>query len=559
MDLWDALTRKPEGRGRLHCWDGEGFETASWAEVVDDARRVAQGLRRHGIGPGTRVATVLTNSRHAVRGVLGTWLAGGALASLPVPARGMDLEEYREQLRTLCRHVDPGVFVVDEQLKGLVPEPLPGDATIASWESLDAATPLDPSPPDADEVAFIQYSSGSTGTPKGCMLTPRAIAAQLEILLATLDGEPGRETVCSWLPLSHDMGLFGCLLYPWAWDFDLALSSPERFTQSPRTWFRDMSDYGCTQTAGTNSALHFAARAQRSARLSKELRLRSIVVGAERIEGETIDAAIATFAPFGLRPNALRPAYGLAEATLAVTATPTDEAPSVRSVDAVALADGEVREVADDADSSTALVSLGPPCPGVELRFADADSLSELHVRSPSIFSGYHGDAEQTAERLKDGEAATRDLGFVRDGELYLVGRSDDVLSIGGRKVYAREIEAAVSAFDGVRRGCCTIVDVPVSGTSHLTMLLELRDGQADFERIAAEASRTASAKAGINLSECVFLEKGSLPKTPTGKVQRFRCRDMLLHDRLTPTRRVWTGSALTAPRAARERQAANA
>jgi fatty-acyl-CoA synthase len=425
-----------------------------------------------------------------------------------------------------------------------VPEALPRETTVVSWDALDDAPMLDPSPPGLDDLAFIQYSSGSTGRPKGCMLTPRAIAAQLELIRSMMDGQPGRETVCSWLPLSHDMGLFGCLLYAWAWDNDLMLSTPDRFIASPRTWFSDMAQCGCTQSAGTSSALHLAARTQRSVRLPRELRLRSLVIGAERIEAQALDAVLATFQPAGLRPAALRPAYGLAEATLAVTATGIDVSPRTRSVDSVALADGLIQDPAAATGAATALVSLGRPGPGVELRFREPGRVSELHVRSPSLFDGYYGDPDQTSEHLQDAEFATRDLGFLHDGELFLVGRSDDVLSVGGRNVYTREIEAAVSAFDGVRRGCCAIVDVPDNGTSRLAMVLELRDGCEGFEQIALAAARTATAKAGIDLSECVFLEKGALPKTPTGKVQRFRCRELLLREGLSPVRRIWTGSA---------------
>ncbi|MGB2711363.1 MAG: AMP-binding protein [Conexibacter sp.] len=543
MNLWDALTREHYNRGSLHCWRDTQFETASWAEVVADARRVAHELRQLGVQRGSRVATVLSNSRDAVRGVLGVWLAGGTLASLPAPARGMDLEDYRDQLRELAGHVGPCVFAIDEQLRDLVPT-LPEGPRPVSWQSLDGATRLDPSPPELDELAFIQYSSGSTGRPKGCMLTPRAIAAQLEIIRTAMDGEPGREQVCSWLPLSHDMGLFGCLLYAWAWDCDLTLSSPQRFMVAPRTWFADMAESGCTQTAGTSSALHFATRAQRAARLPQRLRLRTLVIGAERIEAQTLDAALDVFGASGLLPSALCPAYGLAEATLAVTATPTGQAPRVRSLDSAALTAGEVREARDGDVGAMTLVSLGKPCPGVELRFPELGGVSELHVRSPSMFRGYYAQPEMTRERLRDGELATHDLGFLHDGELYLVGRSDDVLSVGGRKVYTHEIEAAVGGLDGVRRGCCAIVEVPGRRTPHLTMLLELRDGHASFEDVAAAAARTATAKAGITLSECVFLEKDALPKTSTGKIQRFRCRELLLSERLVPLRRISTGSA---------------
>ena len=313
---------------------------------------------------------------------------------------------------------------------------------------------------------------------------------------------------------------------------------------APRTWFEDMARFGCTQTAGTGSALHFATRAQRSGTLPGRLRLRSLVVGAERVEAGVLDDALATFGPAGLVPSSLRPAYGLAEATLAVTATPTDAPPRVRAVDSAALADGELHEARAGSAGTTALVSLGPPCDGVELRFPQAERVSELHIRTPSMFSGYYADPERSGERLRDGELATRDLGFLHDGELFLVGRSDDVLSVGGRNVYTSEIEAAISTLDGVRHGCCTIVDLPGRRTPHLAMLVELRDGHTGFEAIASAASRTATAKAGVSLSECVFLEKGALPKTPTGKIQRFRCRELLLSGQLPALRRISIGGA---------------
>src|SRR6185312_14046107 len=278
---------------------------------------------------------------------------------------------------------------------------------------------------------------------------------------------------------------------------------------------------------------HFATRAQRAARLPSRLRLRSLVIGAERIEPRVLDDALAAFGPSGLVPHALRPAYGLAEATLAVTATPADAPPRVRAVDSTALADGELREAHADDPGATSLVSLGPPCDGVALRFPQADGVSELHIRTPSMFSGYYAEPTRTRERLSNGELATRDLGFLHDGELYLVGRTDDMLSVGGRNVCTSEIEAAVGAIEGVRHGCCTIVDLPGGDVPRLALLVELRDGHGDFDAIAAAAMRTATAKAGVRLSECVFLEKGTLPKTPTGKIQRFRCRDLLLRDEL--------------------------
>jgi fatty-acyl-CoA synthase len=539
LKLWESLAGSGHGSGRLHCWVDGSFQTAEWSEVVTDAEAMAAALRRAGVEPGARVATVLTNGPATVRGLLAVWLAGGVVASLPVPARGMELHEYAEQLSRLCGHAEASLFVTEERLREAFPAPNVPGLQMCSWESLQGAGSIDASPPGEDELAFVQYSSGSTGTPKGCMLTPRAIAAQLEIIAKMSDAVPGEETVCSWLPLSHDMGTFGCLLFAWAWGFDLVLSTPERFIQSPRTWFGDAAESGATLSAGTNSALHFATRAQRSARFSKELVMKACVIGAERIEWETLAAADAVFGPLGMPARAFMPAYGLAEATLAVTAIGVDVEPHAIAVDTAALASNEIVRAALDEETATKLVSLGRPCPGVEVRLDRPDALADVTVRSPSLASGYLADPETTRSRFRDGAVVTGDLGFKVDGELFLVGRTDDLLSVGGRNVYARELEDAIGRLDPIRSGCCTIIDAPTNGTARLVALLELKQPTDDLRSIARSAARLATAKAGVDLDECVFLEKGALPKTPTGKVQRFRCRHLLDSGNMTPVGRV--------------------
>ena len=497
------------------------------------------GLRRAGVTPGERVAAVLTNGPQVVRGILGVWLSGGALASLPVPARGMDGEEYGKQLKRICEELEPTAFLIEERALGLIPEELRKELGVRSWESFQGSGRVEPSPPSEDELAFIQYSSGSTSEPKGCMLTPRAIKSQLELLMEMLEGSPGQEVGACWLPLSHDMGMFGCLLTPWAYDFELYLSGPERFMLSPRTWFADVAEVGATITAATNTALYLGARAYTSARLPSKLRLRVCIIGAERVQWETLQFALSALGPHGLTEQALMPAYGLAEATLAVSATPANEAPKHLALDAIALAEGRLAEVSAEDPSATGVVSAGPPCSGVELPHAGTEELDEIRVCSPALSSGYFADPERTRERFADGELLSGDLGFVRDGELYPVGRVDDVISVGGRKVHTREIESALDGLKGVRRGCSTIVERRDGRAQSLTLLLELGGERDDYRSLARSAASVAMSKAAVALDECVFLEKGTLPKTPSGKIQRHRTRQMLASERFQALARV--------------------
>lgn len=537
--LWDALTAVG-GRSSLHCWVTDRWEAASWAEVVADAENMTAGLRRCGVRPGSRVATVLTNGPAAVRGLLGVWLAGGVIASLPVPARGMEVAEYVRQLDTICARVRPEVLLVEERMLGLLDEQVRGRLRVCSWESLAGKGKVDASPPGEDEPAFVQYSSGSTSEPKGCVLTPRAIMAQLRMVSAMLDGRPGGEVAVSWLPLSHDMGIFGTLLTPWVNDWPLYLSTPERFMMAPRTWFGDLAEFGGTMTAGTNTALHLGSRIGRSSRLAGGLDVRACIIGAERVTADTLRLAVETFGPYGFRPESLMPAYGLAEATLAVTATPVEEAPRHLTVDSIALADGILHEVDPAAESATAVVGAGVPCAGVEISGAPADRLGEIMVRSPALAAGYFEDPVRTAERFVDGQVRTADLGFVRDGHLYPVGRLDDVISVSGRKVYAREVEHAVDRLAGVRRGCTTLVCA--DGSRKLIMFVEVNRKLADYQPLAEEIASVAMAKAAVAVDECVFIARNSLPKTPSGKIQRHRCRQLLATGRLSPLATVYFG-----------------
>lgn len=525
--LWDALLSGGDRGDFLH-WNQDRYERMTWGQVVSDAHGMAATLRGAGVRPGSRVATVLTNSASTVSGMLAIWLAGGAVASLPLPSRGQTEEEYGKLLTALCERLDPTVLVIDQEQTGPVPAGLAARLPVLSWTGLHGSQRIDPSPPGEDDVAFIQHSSGSTSLPKGCELTPRAIAAQLEMLREMTDGRPGEETLASWLPLSHDMGVFGSLLYAWAHDYRYLLSTPERFGMAPRSWFRDMSEYEATMTGGTSTALYLAARAQGRNPLPKPLRLRVCVVGAERVDWSTLSTVTEAFRSSGISPAAFMPAYGLAEATLAVSATPADAEPSARCFDSAELAEGRVREVDEDHRRAVRLVSNGVPLPGVSVTGERPGEVSELLVTSPSLARGYHRDPDRTGQRFRDGLLHTGDLGFVLDGEVYVAGRADDLLSVGGRSVHSGDIEDAIDALGAVRKGCSALIDVADEEPGRLVLLLEAKRRTDDFHGIADRAATVAMEKAGIAVSECVFLERGALPRTPSGKIQRFRCRAML-------------------------------
>jgi fatty-acyl-CoA synthase len=261
------------------------------------------------------------------------------------------------------------------------------------------------------------------------------------------------------------------------------------------------------------------------------------VVGAERVHADTLEFVSEKLQPYGFAAEALMPAYGLAEAVVAVTGTPHAEAPRSLAVDSIALADGRVEEVAEEAPSATRIVSAGPPALGVELPGLEADRLGEIRVRAPTLADGYFGEPQLTAERFRDDAVLTGDLGFLRDGHLYPVGRLDDVISVGGRSVYTREIEAAVDSIGCARPGGIAVLET--ADAHRLALVLELNGGREDHDALAEQCAAIAMAKAGVALDECVFVRKARLPRTPSGKIQRHRARQLLASGRLQPARTV--------------------
>jgi fatty-acyl-CoA synthase len=527
MNLWDSIYSPAAPDAALVFADDAGFHHTNWAALVNQATRSAAGLRKLGVGPGVPVACVLTNSFDVCAGLLGIWLAGGTVISLPTPGRGVSIANYIEQLGGLCVRADAQLLLLEDAFAAAVV--IPGGPKVVGFGQLPASGRFDPRLPGLDEPAFVQCSSGSTAGPKGCVLTPRAIGAQLEMLLDRLEADPERDRGYSWLPLSHDMGLFGGFLAALVGGGPLTLGSPIRFLQSPGTWLSDCAESGATITLGPNFALSLMIRAARRRPPTGPLALRTWILGSDPIEAAAIEEATNIIVPLGASPTALTPGYGLAEATLTVCMKRFGTEPKWVSVELDALYDGTVtKPSADTTVKTTRVVSCGPPVNDTSLRIEGSSDVGEIVLRSASLANGYLADPERTARAFTpEGEFRTGDLGFIDDGELYVVGRKDDMIPVGGRNIIAREIESRINSDPRVRSGSCVLVDVDLDGKRELVVLVEPATVDIDFERTAQAMRRTAAEVASVGVRECIFLPHGSLPKSPSGKIQRFRCRSL--------------------------------
>jgi fatty-acyl-CoA synthase len=503
------------------------LEKWSPADCYARALRAAGGLRRIGVAHGDRVAMAIPNSLDGVACVLGAWLLGACVVSLPMPARGMDAACYARQMRRIVTACAPTAVVgVDPSFSTW------REARSTQLAELVASSrrPVRPDPPGPEAAAFVQYSSGTTGTPKGCVLTAGAIARQLGALAESLSVDPRNDGFMSWLPLSHDMGLFGCLLLAYWTGAPITLAAPQRFARRPSSWLQDCSRAGATITAGPNFALELAARSSAS-RPCGPLVLRHLVIGGERVHAVTLERALHAFEPMGLRWSTLRPAYGMAEAVLAVSMT-SASGPRIESLDADALSDGQLAlpRPGGPPEAAIRVVSAGRPLPGFAVRAVGPSDCGELLVRAPSLARGYLGDTPATAARFQGGEFATHDLGFLHEGEVFPLERIDDVIIVGGRKLHVGELEQEVTRLHGVRAGNCAIIQVTTHGGSPQLVALVERDGDCDASaRSARDIRRMVRNHSGATVAQCLFVPRGTLPKTPSGKLQRHACRQLAL------------------------------
>ena len=390
---------------------------------------------------------------------------------------------------------------------------------------------FDPATPEPDDIAYLQLTSGSTGLPRAVMVTHRAalhnVRASDRAIGAPFGGLASDrvEASVSWLPLYHDMGLVGCALYSLDAGFDLWMLQPRSFLARPAAWLRHLGMHGPALAPAPNFGFQLCRERVSESELA-ELDLSpwlAAMVGAEMIRPETMAGFAETFAAAGFAAPALRPCYGLAEATLAVTFDTRGEGVRTRP----------------GADGGSEVVCVGAPVIDTEIRIADPAGAArpegqegEVWVRGPGVMAGYLDDPEATAESLVDGWLRTGDLGLVAGGELYLTGRLKDILIIRGQNVMPHELEwvaEGVAGAGGAARCGAFSVD---SGEAGEQAVLVLETESADPETLAAldrDVRLAIAHSSSLPLADLVFVRRGKIPKTTSGKVQRRELRRQYL------------------------------
>ncbi len=519
--------------------DGRGSaEEITYAKLAAEARAVAQGLLARGLDRAERVAIMLPTGRAYFAVFLGVLLAGGVPVPLYPPAQPAMLEEHLGKQARLLRNAGAVALVTVPEAAlaaRLMRAQVPTLRGVHTPEALarNQGQPQRMPAIAGEDLALIQYTSGSTGDPKGVVLTHAQLLANIAAMGEAVDVTTS-DVFVSWLPLYHDMGLIAAWHAPLFFGLPLVISSPLTFLARPASWLEAISRFGGTLSAAPNFAYASCVERVTDAELAT-LDLSSWRVafnGSEPVSAAVIERFIERFGCCGFRREAMCPAYGLAEVGVGATFTPLGRGPRIDTVSRGVLArSGRAVPVAATEPDAMTVVSCGVPLPGFELRIVDEHGRElperregEVECRSPSATAGYFANEAATAALWHHGWLDTGDRGYIADGELFLTGRSKDVVIRAGRNLHPEELETALGELHGVRRGGAAVFasSDPRLGTERLVVAVETElEAPAAREELSATIGRQAVELLGAPPDEIVLLRPGALLRTASGKIRR--------------------------------------
>lgn len=535
--------------------DGEvEAQSLNYSELLSGTRAVAAWLQAHS-RPGERALLLYPSGLDFVTAFFGSIFAG-VLAVPAYPPDPVRINRTLPRLQAIAADAQATVVLTTasivamaQKLFDLAPE-LRNMAWLAT-DTLSKEGASDWIKPDIEpeSIAFLQYTSGSTSTPKGVMVTHANMLSNAAYYRHGWGHDESSVTV-TWMPNFHDLGLMDGVIQPAFYGFHSVLMPPTALLKRPLRWLHAISRYRATFSSAPNFAFELCARKATEQDLAT-LNLsswRSVLNAAEPVRRETMEYFFKVFEPCGFKWEAFSPGYGLAEATLKVSATNWFDSPVFRRVKADALEQHQLIDT-DDTEGVRVLAGCGRPMAefGTRVVIVDpetltecaADRIGEIWVGGPGVAKGYWNRPEESeltfrAHLADTGDGPflrTGDLGFMQDGELYITGRLKDMIIIDGRNHYPQDIELTVErSHPAIRPGCSAAFSIELP-EEHLVIVAELDEkrGSADPEEIRARIRTALAQEHDLDVFAIEFIKAGTIPKTSSGKIQRRQCRQAFL------------------------------
>ena len=536
-DLTAWLTDPHPGRGVHLAVDDGAWQFVSYPELALEARRAGAALVDAGVRPGDVICLLMPTGLPYLAAFFGAWVAGATPCPVAPPAF-QARSEYQTHVANVLRKAAPTLVVASEEYTSLIgPAMAEAGRSDQPWTYRTGTEEIAPRTPG--DIGLLQFTSGSTGSPRGVRASWDNLRANIAMILDEVGWRDGDGTA-SWLPLHHDMGLIGCLLGTTTAQGNLWLMQPEQFIRRPLQWLACFEPgKACHTATPAFGYAHIVRRVAPTALAALDLsQWRTALVGAESID----PAILASFArlarPAGFTSRVYQPAYGLAEATLAVALRRSYSRGRLLRPDPDSLRFGAEVRVTGSAWLGAArlaardgwLVGHGLPGPehGVRVLVLDengaalpAGCLGEIAVTGPTVTAGYHGGQDSGTTRFLDGELRTGDAGFLLDGDLFVLGRMGDSLKVNGRSVYVEDLDIRASAATGLDRSRLAVVSTYDTGHGAGVVLF------AETKAVGAWADAARAALGSQLGPECpiaiVAGPPGMIQRTSSGKPRRRR------------------------------------
>ncbi|MCA9127084.1 MAG: amino acid adenylation domain-containing protein, partial [Planctomycetales bacterium] len=530
----------------------EVAQAITFTDLEAKSKVFAETLREHSL-PGDRILICLPQSIDYIIAFFGSIHAG----AIPVTAYPPRPRKIDRRLNSIIADSGPSVIIGREehltaisQLAGATTES-PRVLSFGIGPEKAVSSHAD-ARPGKESLAFLQYTSGSTTHPRGVAVTQGNLLANLETIRDHF-GLSEQDRGLIWQPLFHDMGLIGGVLMPILTGFEMTLMAPQHFMQQPLGWLQRLSELRITFSGAPNFAYDLCV--QRALENPESLRnldlsaLRVLACGSEPIHVETMRRFNDVFSEWGLANSVLTPCYGLAEATLMVTCKPPGSTLVATEWDADSVERGQPQAPHGSTRLTRTLVSSGRVA-GCKVQAIDQRNgnvlpegrIGELTVQGPSVTPGYWRELQQEAHKPWTGESSrqlrTGDLGFVHAGEVYVTGRIKDVLIVDGRNLHAEDIEhaigechpalkahgnAALCAESETREWLVVVAEVDRHWFREVKR--EPNSAKARYGEVTNAIRETVFSEFGIQPGGVVFLSPQTLPRTTSGKIQRWECR----------------------------------